>query len=362
MDTETRYELIAGVGEEIITKEELRTLVETKDKIVAYDGFEPSGFAHLAFGVFRPLLLRDLIKAGVHFKLLLADSFAWINDKLGGDLEKIRKCGQYFIEVWKAAGVDMEKVEIVWHKDFIGDDEYWKKVILIAKNHTIRRSMRALTIAGRIGKETNPMAYLFYPSMQCADIFQLEVDMCQLGLDQRKVNMLAREIAEKLKWKKPVVVSHHMLMGLEGPKKAEGYDENKRIDEEISSKMSKSKPRSAIFVHDSKEELIAKIKRAYCPPRTVENNPIMDYVKHIIFRAFDEFKVEREQKFGGDVVYGSVSEVEKDYIQDKLHPLDLKLAVAEHLNKLISPIREHFEKNKKARELYEFIKSCEITR
>ena len=362
MDSETRYELIAGVGEEVITRDELKRLVETKDRIVAYDGFEPSGLAHLAFGIFRPLLLKDLIKAGVHFKLLLADSFAWINDKLGGDLEKIRKCGEYFIEVWKAAGVDMKKVEIVWHKELFDDPEYWKKVILIAKNHSVRRSMRALAIAGRIGKESNPTAYLFYPSMQCADIFQLEVDICQLGLDQRKVNMLAREIAEKLKWKKPVVVSHHMLMGLEGPKKAAGYDENKRIDEKISSKMSKSKPKSAIFVHDSEEEIINKLRNAYCPAKIVEMNPVIDYVEHIIFRAFDEFTVERPSKYGGDVTYGNVEEVKKDYSAGILHPLDLKMAVARYLNELIAPIRSHFEKNKKAKTLYEFMRSCRITR
>ncbi len=362
MDVETRFELIAKVGEEIVTKAELRELVETKEKITAYDGFEPSGIAHLPLGVFRPLLLRDLMKAGVHFKLLLADTFAWINNKLGGDLEKIRRCGEYFVEVWKAAGVDMSKVEVIWHKEFFDDPEYWKKVILVAKNHTIQRGLRALTIAGRVGKLSNPTAFLFYPSMQCSDIFQLEVDVCQLGLDQRKVNMLAREIADKLKWKKPVIVSHHMLMGLQGPKNSGGFDENEKIDKEISSKMSKSKPDSAIFVHDSYEEIVRKLKKAYCPAGVVEDNPILDYVKHIIFRAFSDFKVERPSKYGGDVIYGSYEEVEKDYSEGKLHPLDLKMAVANYLERLIKPIREHFEKNKKARELYEFIKSVEITR
>ena len=51
--------------------------------------------------------------------------------------------------------------------------------------------------------------------MQCADIFFLKADVCQLGMDQRKVNMLAREYAEAIAMKqKPVIVSHHMMMGL----------------------------------------------------------------------------------------------------------------------------------------------------
>lgn len=32
--------------------------------------------------------------------------------------------------------------------------------------------------------------------MQCTDIFFLKADICQLGIDQRKVNMLAREYCE----------------------------------------------------------------------------------------------------------------------------------------------------------------------
>jgi tyrosyl-tRNA synthetase len=362
MDLETRLALIKGVGEEIVTEEELRTLLETKERPVAYDGFEPSGIAHLPIGVFRPLLIKDLIKAKVHFKLLIADSFAWINNKLGGDLEQIRNCGRYFIEVWKAAGVDMDKVEVVWHKQHFDNPEYWKKVILIAKEHTLARTLRALTIAGRIGSESNPAAFTFYPSMQCADIFQLQCDICQLGLDQRKVNMLAREIGPKIGYWKPVVIGHHMLLSLQGPGEAEGYDELAAYDRAISSKMSKSKPETSIFVHDSREQIFRKIHAAYCPEKVVEDNPILDYSKHIIFRAFKSLLIERPAKYGGNLELYSYNELERVYRSGELHPLDLKLAVANYLDKLIAPIREHFEKDKKARELYEFVSELEITR
>ncbi|MDI6806311.1 MAG: hypothetical protein QMD14_00655 [Candidatus Aenigmarchaeota archaeon] len=43
MDVETRLQLIKNIGEEIITEDELRRLLETKEHPVAYDGFEPSG-------------------------------------------------------------------------------------------------------------------------------------------------------------------------------------------------------------------------------------------------------------------------------------------------------------------------------
>ncbi len=361
MDTETRFELIKGVGEEVVKEEELKELVETKDIITAYDGFEPSGLAHLPVGVFRPLLLKDLIKANVKFKLLLADSFALINNKFEGDINKIRKAGEYFLEVWKAAGVDMNKVEVVWHKEFFENPEYWMRVIKIAKAHTLKRTLRSLTIAGRIESENNPTALIFYPSMQCADIFELDVDICQLGMDQRKVNMLAREIAEKMGWKKPVVVSHHMVLGL----KQNNLRDMKNLDKDqvmVLTKMSKSDPESCIFVHDSKEDIERKIMNAFCPAKVIENNPIVDYVKHIIFRAFEVFEIKRPEKFGGDVIYESYADFEKDYVSGKIHPLDLKKAVAEKLDELIKPIREYFEKNEKARKLYEEVKSFKITR
>ncbi len=318
--------------------------------------------AHLPFGIFRPMLIEDLLKVGIRFKLYLADYFAWINNKLGGDLEKIRKCGEYFIEVWRAAGINTKKVEFVWSSDLANSREYWKKVILVAKNVTVLRANRALTIMGRKAGEMKEVAQYFYPAMQVADIFELKADICQLGLDQRRANILAREVGPKLGWWKPVIVSHHMLMGLEGVKQPEGYDSNASIDVAISSKMSKSKPSTCIYVHDTKEEIYEKIRKAYCPERVVDNNVMLDYAKHLIFRKFKTMIIERPKKFGGTIEFYSYEELENAYRNGKLHPLDLKNAVANYLDKMIKPIREHFEKNKKARELFENVKKFEITR
>ncbi|MEM5798718.1 MAG: tyrosine--tRNA ligase [Candidatus Aenigmatarchaeota archaeon] len=361
MDFEKRVQLVKGIAEEIITEEELYDVLSKKSP-VAYDGFEPSGLAHLPFGIFRPLLLKDMLKAGIKFKLLLADWHAWINNKFGGNIELIKKVGEYFVEVWKAAGVDMERIEIVWASDIVAENEYWERVIRIAKNCSVARATRALTIMGRKEGELKEVAQYFYPMMQVADIFHLDVDICQLGLDQRRANVLAREIAEKIGWKKPVIVSHHMLMGLEGRKEPEGFDSDTKRDIEISSKMSKSKPQTCIFVHDSKDAIRKKIAAAYCPPKEIENNPILDYCKHIIFKTFKDMEIKRRPEYGGDVVYANYSQLEADYRQGKLHPLDLKMATADYLEILIKPIREHFEKNKKAAQLYNLIKSQEITR
>ncbi len=354
--------LVKGVGEEIITEAELRTLLESKQHPTAYDGFEPSGLAHLPFGVLRPILVDDLQKAGVHVKLWIADWFAWVNNKMGGDLSKIQEVGRYFVEVWKAAGVDMTKVEILWTSDATKNDEYWKKVITVAQNTTLQRTQRALTIMGRNSKDSVQTAQLFYPMMQVADIFWLDVDICQLGLDQRRANILAREIAEKKGWKKPVAVHHHMLIGLQGAKEADGFDENSAIDKEIASKMSKSRPDTSIFIHDSRETILAKAATAYCPAKVVDNNPMLEYSKYIVFRKMKSIKVERPEKYGGNAEFFSYRELEDAFKGGSLHPADLKRGVGESLDAIIAPLRSHFERDPAARRLYETVKSAEVTR
>lgn len=362
MDLEERIKLIASVGEEVVTMPELRQLLEEKPHPIAYDGFEPSGLAHLPFGVYRALLLKDLVKAGIKFKIWLADWFAWINRKMDGDLEKIHHVGEYFIEVWKAAGVPTDKVEFLWASEAMDSVEYWEKVVRIAKNTTITRANRALTIMGRREGEMNEVAQYFYPMMQVADIFHLEADITQLGLDQRRANILAREVGPKLGWWKPVVISHHMLMNLEGAVEPEGFDEEKGFDVQISSKMSKSKPSSSIFVHDTEDEIRKKVMSAYCPPKDAVGNPLLDYAKHIVFRAYNSLTIERKPKFGGDIDLTSYDELEKAYVAGDLHPLDLKNAMVIYLDKMVDPIRSHFEKKKSASQMLELVKRYQITR
>jgi len=362
LDIETRLAYVRQVGEEIITEKELRALFETKDHPTAYDGFEPSGLAHLPFGVLRPILVDDMLKAGVRMKLWIADWFAWVNNKMGGDLQKIKEVGRYFIEVWKAAGVDMSKVEVLWTSDAARQEEYWKKVLTVAQNSTLARAQRALTIAGRTTKESIQTAQLFYPMMQVADIFWLDVDICQLGVDQRRANILAREIADRLKWKKPVAVHHHMLIGLQGRKEPEGFDENGAMDAEISSKMSKSKPETSIFVHDSAGEILRKVNSAYCPPKVLEGNALIEYSRYIVFRKQKSLRIERPEKYGGNVEFFSPDELEKAYVSGALHPADLKRGVGVALDGIISPIREHFVKDPHARKLYEAVRAAETTR
>jgi tyrosyl-tRNA synthetase len=200
---------------------------------------------------------------------------------------------------------------------------------------------------GRTEGDDMPCSQVLYPCMQCADIFFLKADICQLGMDQRKVNMLAREYCDDIGRKeKPIIISHHMLSGL-------------KVGQ---AKMSKSELDSAIFMEDKEEDVNSKIKKAYCPEKVVEGNPILDYVKSIIFESFDEFIIRRDAKNGGDLIYKNYADLEKDFVAGNLHPSDLKINTANAINRLLAPVRSHFEKDPYARKLLETIKQWQVTK
>lgn len=362
MDIEECLSLIeAAPTEEVITRDELKSLLQENGRPLAYDGFEPSGLAHLGSALLRAIKIEEMLRAGCRFTLLLADYHAMINGKLGGDLEKIRKAGIYLIHAWRSCGLDTSKIELKRVSDYVSDPEYWKLVIKIAKSTTLSRMLRCSTIMGRKEGELTDSAQILYPAMQCADIFYLNVDVCQLGMDQRKVNILARELAPKFGPKKPVCVHHHLMMGLGGPGKGRMGSAPK--DEiEMEAKMSKSKPDSCIFIHDTPEQIAKKIGGAYCPEKIAEENPILDICKYIIFKKQKEFGIERPKKFGGPVSFQSYGELENAYLEGRLHPADLKSGVASALSKILEPSREYFQKNAEARELFEFVSGLEKTR
>ncbi|MEM0149564.1 MAG: hypothetical protein QXW10_01570, partial [Candidatus Micrarchaeaceae archaeon] len=184
MDVETKVDIVKSFAEEIVTEDELRSIFETNDHPVAYDGFEPSGIAPIHFGIQRAHNLKKMLDIGVKFKLYLADYFAFINNKYEGNLDHIRMAGEYFTEVWKACGIDMSKVEIIWAKDLMDGIDYWDCFMRVGKATTIDRVKRAVTIMGRKEGEKLSTAQLFYPVMQVTDIFQMDIDICQLGMDQ----------------------------------------------------------------------------------------------------------------------------------------------------------------------------------
>lgn len=336
MDVDSRLSLITRNLSEVVTYEELKNKLESGHQLKGYLGYEPSGLFHIGWLVWAQKV-KDLVNAGVKMNLLEATWHAWINDKMGGDLEKIKRVSNYIREILNAYGV--ENVKFVDAEELVGSKEYWALVVKVTKNTTLARMKRALTIMGRQEEEAElDTSKLIYPGMQVADIMFMDLDIALGGTDQRKAHMLARDVADKMNAKKVIALHTPLLTGLKGGARMEihGLESD---DITASQKMSKSKPEDAIFVHDSPEQVEEKLKRAYCPQGQVEGNPILDIVRYLIFPNVGKFKVQRPQKYGGDVEFLTYEELEKSYLQNKIHPLDLKRSTTIHLNSILDPIR-----------------------
>jgi tyrosyl-tRNA synthetase len=362
LDLETRFNLVTRGAEEIITREELRSILETKSRPRAYWGFEASGMMHIGMGLVCGRKIMDLVEAGFDFTVFLADWHSWINNKLGGVFENIRMCGEYLKQCFTAVGIPPDKVTYSWASDLAGRREYWETVVRVAKSVNVSRILRAMPIMGRgIDSKDLEAASTFYPSMQVADIFQLQLDVACAGMDQRKAHVLARDVGEKLGWRKPTTLHTHLIMGLAGTSRMDTtqYDENAELSAQISSKMSKSVPESSVIIHDDPEVIRHKIRSAYCPPKEVENNPVLEIMKYVLFQWKSSVEVDRPQKYGGRVVFIDYEQLEKDYRDGKLHPQDLKSVVAEGLIEILEPVREEF---KRRPELLRQMEQLQITR
>lgn len=362
--------LIDYYGSECISYEEIEKLMKTCPNPVAYDGFEPSGRMHIAQGLLKTNFVNNMTKCGYTFIFWVADWFAFLNHKMGGDLEKIKNVGRYMIEVWKASGMNMDRVVFLWASEEFSKhgDEYWARVLDISTKNSLKRITRCTQIMGRGDKDLSA-SQIFYPCMQAADIFFLGVDTCQLGMDQKKVNMLAKEYADDAKLPKPSVLSHPMVPGL------------KRGQE----KMSKSMPDTAIFMEDSEEDVARKIKGAYCPEAVeyskeikekiakfeetnkvkcdpvnemaIKNvaNPVLSYFRLIVADAVGQIQV-------NDKSYNNFLELEDDYVNGNIHPVVLKESLTFYVNRLLEPVRNHFKNNQYAFELKEKVLSYSVTR
>ncbi len=349
MDAASKVEIISKNAQEVITKKDLQRLFETDPSPKGYIGVEPSGLFHVGWMIWVNKL-RDLMSVGVRMMLLEATWHAWINDKFGGDIAKINACAKYIEHCLKAFGVDVDRLKFLKADEMVAQKEYWEGLLRVAKTLSLSRVKRAVTIMGRKEDESVvDFSKLIYPCMQVEDIFFLDLDICLGGMDQRRAHVLAREVAEVYSHKKPVAIHTPLLPSLQGKGRMEGQVTGE--DAMIEQKMSKSKPETCIFIHDSPEEIRSKMNRAYCPPMVIEGNPVLDIAKHIILHKNRELSIKRAPKYGGDLVVDSAQELLNMYSQGKIHPLDLKNSVSDELVTMLAPIREYFERNKEAREL-----------
>jgi tyrosyl-tRNA synthetase len=339
MDLDERVDRIVRHAEEVLTPDEVRALLERTDRPRAYIGFEPSGRLTVAHLITARKIL-DLVDAGCDVTVFLADWHAWINDKLGGDLGRIRASSRYMQAAFTALGADPARVRYRCASELAGSSDYWARVVRVAKATTLARTKRAMSILGRTEEESNlDSSKLFYPAMQAADIFELPVDLAYGGMDQRRAHVLAREVAHHYGWPVPTAVHTPLLSSLKGGARMDP------VEGVVEGKMSKSDPSTAVAMPSDRTEIAARIAGAFCPAKEVEGNPVVEIVRFIVFPWEGRLTVERAEKHGGPVTFSSEAEFLEAWRKPSLHPQDLKGAVVAALDRRVAPVRDYFNRH-----------------
>lgn len=312
-----KLELIKRNVQEIVTEEELITLLEKKDKPTAYVGYEPSGKIHLGH-VLTVNKLIDLQNAGFEITVLLADVHAYLNQK--GTLEEVRKIADFNKECFIALGLNVEKTNFVYGSDYQLTPDYMLNVLKLTTIASLNRARRSMDEVGR-KMEDPKVSQMVYPMMQAIDIALLDVDIAVGGIDQRKIHMLAREGLPHLGFKAPLCIHTPIILGLDGKKMS-------------------SSSNNFISVDDSEEDINKKLKKAFCPVGTADENPILELFRYHICPRYDELIIERSEKYGGDIIFKNYYSLLDLYTSEQLHPMDLKKAAAKYLNLILEPVRE----------------------
>jgi tyrosyl-tRNA synthetase len=336
MDLDERVALVTRSTVEVLTPEEVRGVFERSERPRAYIGFEPSGRLTVGHLVCARKMI-DLQEAGCELTVFLADWHAWINDKLGGSLERIQASGRYMQAAYTALGVDPARARYRWAHELTGSSEYWARVVRVAKATSLARTKRAMSVLGRSEEEAQlDTAKLFYPSMQAADIFELPVEIAYAGIDQRRAHVLAREVAHHYSWPVPVGVHTPLISSLKG---------GGRMDPTtlgVERKMSKSDPTTAITLPATDEEIRTRLAGAFCPAKEVDGNPVVELARYVLFPWEGHLDVVRQAKHGGPLSFATESEFTTAWAAGGLHPQDLKGAVAEGLIRILAPAHRYF--------------------
>ena len=307
-------------------------------ELVAYVGLEPSGKAHLGWMILADTI-SNLIDEGVNVIVLLADWHAWVNDKFDRDMEKISIAAEYMSEMFRAIlgtpteGKGPGEVRFVRASEIMDSGKYWERVLRCSKNMSLSRVRRTFSIMGRDEDSSDhDLAAFYYPALQAADIFELGVDIALGGMDQRKAHMYMREVAEKNHWIKPTCIHTPMLSGLKGP--------GGRMDS-FDHKMSKSDPGNALLLDDDPESIRVKMRKAFLDVGN-QHSPVFESSRHVIIPKLGKITVTPDPKYGETSEWYDAQAFIDAVSDGTVHPLDAKMAVADCISVVLSPISEHF--------------------
>lgn len=307
--------------------------------IRCYVGFEPSGKAHIGWKVLS-LQLKRMIEAKANVLIFLADWHAWVNDKFNGKMEDIQLTAKYMEETFRALldyppeGEGPGELRFVWASSIMESGDYWARVLRCSKNMSLARVRRTFSIMGRSEDSSDgDLSRFFYPALQAADIFEMNIDVAIGGMDQRKAHMYMRDVADRWNWYKATCLHTPIISGLKSTgARMESFDH----------KMSKSDPNGAILLHDTEKKLSKKMRKAYLDPENPDS-PVYELIQHIILPEHGELVITPKPEYGEPSTWNDLDSIKQAIASGEIHPFDAKMAVANGLSRGLDAVTKHFE-------------------
>ncbi len=332
MDPNDKFNLIVDGLDEVIGEQELINIIQERD-LKLYWGTAPTGKPHI--GYLKPLFkICQFLKAGCDVTILFADLHAYL-DEMKSDWNQLKYRTEYYknviTETLKVLGAPIDKLHFVKGTDYQLSSEYTLNVYKLMSKMSLHDAIKSGAEVVKQSKDPK-MASLLYPGLQALDEDFLGVDAQFGGVDQRKIFMLADKYLPKLGYKKRIHLMNPMISSFNSgntDEKMSSSDENNKID-----------------LLDMPKVIKKKIGKAFCEEGNVECG-LLSFVKHIII-PIEQFKVKnftinRTEEYGGVCEYKIYDDLENDFKDKKLHPVDLKQGVSAWLIDLLEPVREYFD-------------------
>jgi len=247
IDEELRERIVENAGEShLYLKRDFIFSHRDMDKVLEdyedgedfflYTGIGPSGKMHLGhiISFYITKWIQQKFDVNVYIQVT-DDEKHW--DR-GMSFEEIEKYAEHNIREIAAVGFDPDKTFIFRNREYMGN-MYDAAVKVAGKiNNSTAQSVFGFEGSTNIGMN-------FWPAIQCLPTF-FEEKRCLIpaAIDQDPYWRIQRDIAEKFGYKKTAAVHSKFIPALTGP---EG-------------KMSSSKPKTAIMLDDSPEEVEEKVK------------------------------------------------------------------------------------------------------
>jgi len=246
-DAELEEFLTRGMAE-VIVREDLAAALRAGDRQLRIkQGFDPT-HPNLHLGHAVPLRkLRKLAQWGHEIVLIVGDWTTQIGDPTDKDEsrpmvshEKVLKNAETYLEQFHLI-VPREGTRVINQSEWFGKFGL-RDVIELASRFTAQQMLAREEFRKRLEKKTPiPIKDLLYPLLQAYDSVAIKSDVEVGGTDQLFNILAGRELQEQLGQRPQNLLINQMLEGLDGLQ------------------MSKSKPKTAIWLTDPPNEIYGKV-------------------------------------------------------------------------------------------------------